>query len=114
MPHQLDEPRRAWVNTHRELVEQTAARLAKRYTGLISEAELLALGHEGLVSAARHYRQDSDVPFARFARYRIQGAMIDGVRAESTVRRTQVALERAASRLLSGPRDPFRVLEHGE
>jgi RNA polymerase sigma factor for flagellar operon FliA len=46
--------------------------------------ELVGLGAQGLVDAARRFDAGRGVPFAAYARPRVQGAMLDGLRALGT------------------------------
>ena len=52
--------------------------------------DLRSLGNEGPVQAAQTYDPALGIPFGIFARYRVQGAMVDGLRAEDRHRRTHL------------------------
>jgi RNA polymerase sigma factor for flagellar operon FliA len=66
-------------------VRAEARRLARR-AGLAAELdELIGWGAEGLVEAARSFDPGRGVPFAAYARLRVRGAMLDGMRAMSPV-----------------------------
>jgi len=75
------------VLAHLGLVKALASRLAHRVPSHIELGELISVGMMGLVEAARRYEPSRGVPFDAFARRRIQGAMVDALRAlDSTPR----------------------------
>jgi len=47
--------------------------------------ELVALGNTGLAEAAQKYDPDRGVPFEGYAWYRVQGAIVDGLRKSTTL-----------------------------
>src|SRR5262249_3784012 len=51
-----------------------------RVRGHVEYDELVALGNAGLAQAARRFDPSRGVPFPAFAWYRVQGAVIDGMR----------------------------------
>ena len=65
--------------------------------------ELVALGNTGLVEAAQRFEPERGVPFSSFAWYRVQGAIVDGLRRATTLPRSVwaqlVALRAAAAYL---------------
>lgn len=65
---------------HRRLGE-----LARR---AVTRDDLRGFGREGLLEAARSFDASRGVPFSRWARVRIRGAMIDGLRQWGLTRRT--------------------------
>ena len=73
-------------------VKAAARRLARRSGSPVEVDELVALGSEGLVEAARSFDPTRGVPFGAYARVRVQGAMLDGLRALAPLPR---ALHRA-------------------
>jgi len=73
-------------------VKAAARRLARRSGVPVELDELVALGSEGLVEAARSFDPTRGVPFGAYARARVHGAMLDGLRALSPLPR---ALHRA-------------------
>jgi len=93
------------------LVEKRAALHARRYLGLITRDECLRLGSLGLTEAARTYRDELGL-FTDFARRRVDGAILDGVRAEAPHARASRAAHRAAASLLSLYRDDFNAISH--
>lgn len=94
------------------VVKRRAALHARRYVGLISVEECEALATIGLTDAARTYREELGL-FEDFARRRVDGAILDGVRAEAPHARASRAAHRAAASLLQHYRDDFNALTHG-
>src|SRR5512134_1804578 len=64
-------------------VRAAARRLARRAGPAAEVEELVGWGSEGLVEAARSFDPARGVPFAAYARARVHGAMLDGMRAMS-------------------------------
>jgi RNA polymerase sigma factor for flagellar operon FliA len=64
-------------------VRAAARRLARRAGPAAEVEELVGWGSEGLVEAARSFDPARGVPFAAYARARVRGAMLDGMRAMS-------------------------------
>ncbi len=93
------------------VVRARAALHARRYVGLISRDECEALGNGGLTDAARTYRAELGL-FEDFARRRVDGAILDGVRAEAPHARASRAAHRAAASLLQLYRDDFNAVVH--
>jgi RNA polymerase sigma factor FliA len=65
--------------------------------------ELIALANAGLAEAAAHYDPDRGVAFATFAWYRVNGAIVDGLRRAAPLPRriwARLIALRAASELL--------------
>jgi RNA polymerase sigma factor FliA len=71
------------VKSALDVVDKVARLLAPRYESLVGFDDLLAMGREGLVQAARTFDAALGVPFSTFATYRVQGAMLDGIRKEA-------------------------------
>ena len=78
-PAPLTNDQRARVERHVDRVRKIASGV-HRLLPHVELDELVSLGHEGLIEAARRYDPESGVTFASFAHYRIRGAMIDGAR----------------------------------
>ncbi len=57
--------------------------------------ELVSFGLEGLLAAARTFDPTLNVPFRRWANYRVRGAVLDGVRKSSLLPRSVYARLRA-------------------
>jgi RNA polymerase sigma factor for flagellar operon FliA len=76
----LDDPL-AWV--------EAVARQVARRTGTWDELdELVGLGAQGLVDAERRFDSSRGVPFTAYARSRVEGAMLDGLRASAAQRQS--------------------------
>ncbi len=79
------------------------ARALQRRLFHLTVDELESAGYEALVGAAQRYEPDSGIPFARFAHYRVRGAMVDAARANDRAarshRRALRALEASQSML---------------
>lgn len=60
-----------------------ARRVARRTGTWVELDELVGLGAQGLVDAERRFDAGRGVPFAAYAHARVQGAMLDGLRALS-------------------------------
>ena len=70
------------IEAHLRLVKLVARRIQSRSTATgIPLEDLLAYGAKGLVEAADRF-DGRDIPFAAFARRRIYGAILDGIRAQ--------------------------------
>lgn len=95
-------------------VEPAARRLLSRYAGLVELDELVALGREGLVEAARSFDPKMGVPFGGFAYHRMQGAMLEGVRSLSKSARLQRVGARAAQGYLAVVRNEQDVMSDTE
>jgi RNA polymerase sigma factor for flagellar operon FliA len=68
------------VARHLELARRAAGRVYPRVRGLVSFDELRALANAGLTEAAERYDPARGATFTTFAWYRIQGAILDGLR----------------------------------
>jgi RNA polymerase sigma factor FliA len=95
----------------KRLVEMRAAYVVSRYKGLLDKDEAEALGAIGLTEAARSFREELS-SFEDYARRRIDGAILDGVRAEAPHARASRAVRKAVAVLLEGYRDDFNPLVH--
>jgi len=98
------------IEQHLELPKKAARMLYPRVREHVEMDELIALGNAGLAEAAGRFDPTLGASFATFAWYRVQGAMLDGVRKMTTLpRRTWaklVALRGAAEYLENqGERD---------
>jgi RNA polymerase sigma factor for flagellar operon FliA len=81
------------VESHLELPRRAAAMIFRRVRTHVELAELVALGNAGLAEAAQRYDPDRGATFATFAWYRVQGAILDGLRRSANLpRRTWARL----------------------
>ncbi len=76
---QLGAQQRRWVEQALPRVRPLALHMARNLPSWSPE-ELQSIGNEALVRAALRYDPESGVPFARYAHYRMRGAMIDATR----------------------------------
>jgi len=91
---------RKLVEAHLELPQRAAGMIYPRVRGYMEFEELVALANAGLTEAASRYDPARGASFPTFAWYRVQGAIIDGLRrATNLPRRTWARLValRAAS-----------------
>ena len=98
------------VEGHLDLAQRAARIVHRRIDGRMELAELVALANEGLTEAAQRFEDGRGATFSTFAWYRVQGAVIDGVRRNTTLSRREwqklSALRSAADYLESrGERD---------
>jgi RNA polymerase sigma factor FliA len=73
--------------SHADLVIQVATAIAARLPDHVSPRELIGWGNLGLVDAARRF-DPAKSSFTNFAKHRIRGAILDGLRSEDSVSRT--------------------------
>lgn len=87
------------VRQHIDLIGQTVAGVSARYPRHVDRQELWNAGALGLVEAAKRFDPDAGIPFERFAKIRIRGAIIDSTRsrdwASRSVRRRARELDQA-------------------
>ena len=98
------------VEDNLDVARKAAAMIYPRVRDHVEFEELVALGNAGLAEAAQRYELDRGATFATFAWYRVQGAIVDGLRRMTTLpRRTWARLValRAAGEYLEhrGERD---------
>ena len=102
----MDEAARArLVETHLDLARKAAAMIYPRVRQHMEFDELVALGNQGLAEAASRFDPDRGVLFSTFAWYRVQGAIMDALRRNST-------LPRRVWRKLLALRAAAEYLEH--
>jgi RNA polymerase sigma factor for flagellar operon FliA len=75
------------ILTHRDLVRPIARRLHFSIGKCVALEDLVAYGDKGLVQAASRFDRTRAIPFAAFARRRIKGSIVDGIRAHSLLSR---------------------------
>ncbi|MGE3621017.1 MAG: sigma-70 family RNA polymerase sigma factor [Acidimicrobiia bacterium] len=76
------------VTAHLPLVGHAVRATIGRVPRSVDVADLEAAAMLGLVQAARAYDPDRGIPFARFARHRIDGALLDELRARDWASRS--------------------------
>ena len=82
-------------HSHMDLVDLIARQLARELGRSAELDDLRAMGHQGLLEAARRFDEARGVTFRRFANYRVRGAMLDGVRKSAPLPRRAHARIRA-------------------
>jgi RNA polymerase sigma factor for flagellar operon FliA len=82
-------------HSHIELVDLIARQLIREVGRAVELDDLRAMGHQGLLEAARRFDEGRGVSFRRFANYRVRGAMLDGIRKSSPLPRRAYARIRA-------------------
>ena len=105
-----DVDRARLIEAHLELPRKAARMIHPRVARYVELDELIALGNAGLTEAAGRYDPAQGASFATFAWYRVNGAIIDGLRRMTSLpRRTWAKLValRAAGEYLEnrGERD---------
>ncbi|HTR49807.1 MAG TPA: sigma-70 family RNA polymerase sigma factor [Kofleriaceae bacterium] len=107
----MDAPARArLVESHLDVARRAALVVYPRVREHVELDELIALANAGLAEAATRFDPDRGASFATFAWYRVQGAIIDGLRRSANLPRRvwqKVVALRAASDYLEqrGERD---------
>lgn len=82
---------------HMALVQHIVNRVARGFPSFIDRDDLVQAGMVGLVEAAQRYTPDHDASFASFASRRIEGAILDHVRADSWMPRQLRSMEKQLS-----------------
>ena len=98
------------VEAHLDLSQRAAKQIYARVRQYVEFDELVALGNQGLAEAAQRFDPDRGVQFKTFAWYRVQGAIVDGLRKATSLPRSvwaQLVALRAAADYLEhrGERD---------
>jgi RNA polymerase sigma factor FliA len=75
------------ILTHRHRVRPIARRLHFSIGKSVALEDLVAYGDKGLVEAASRFDRTRGIPFGAFARRRIEGSIVDGIRAHSLLSR---------------------------
>ena len=92
--HQPAQP--ASILDHQDLVRSIAYSIHRRLPASVELDDLISTGMVGLLTAQQRYDVERGVPFAAFARFYIQGAIMDSLREADWVPR---AVRRKAQRL---------------
>lgn len=75
------------VEAHLDLARKAAALVFPRVRDHLEFEELVALANTGLAEAAQRFDPDRGATFSTFAWYRVQGAIVDGLRRSSNLPR---------------------------
>src|ERR1700683_3649245 len=89
-PHVLER-----VRNGLELVDIICHQVRKQIGSNLRMDDLVSHGREGLLRAARSFDPERGVPFRHWANIRVRGAVMDGVRASSSLPRSVYARLRA-------------------
>nr|AYM54432.1 hypothetical protein [Phaselicystis flava] len=96
------------------VVDRHAKRLARRWGHRVDEGDLRGAGHIALCYAVLDYREELANSFEGYAALRVQGAMIDLVRAETFHERVDRAARRAAVDYAAHVHDDWNGLVHDD
>src|SRR3954468_12623584 len=86
------------ILAHTGLAKGIALRLAGRVPKSVDVDDLVAAGMLGLIDAANRYDAGRGIPFEAYSRRRIQGAILDALRAEDHLSRRERRSGREADR----------------
>ncbi|HKC61252.1 MAG TPA: sigma-70 family RNA polymerase sigma factor [Myxococcales bacterium] len=90
--------RDALIRAHTGLARNLALRLAGRVPASVDLDDLIGAGLLGLIDAADRFDASRAIPFEAYARTRIQGAILDALRAEDHLSRRDRRRSREADR----------------
>jgi RNA polymerase sigma factor FliA len=90
--------RHAVIRTHIGLARKLALRLAGRVPANVDLDDLIGAGLLGLIDAVDRFDPSRAIPFEAYARTRIQGAILDAMRAEDHLSRRERRRTREADR----------------
>ena len=90
--------RDAVIRTHIGLARNLALRLAGRVPASVDLGDLIGAGVLGLIEAVDRFDPSRAIPFEAYARTRIQGAILDAMRAEDHLSRRERRRTREADR----------------
>jgi RNA polymerase sigma factor for flagellar operon FliA len=86
------------ILVHRGLARQMALRMAGRLPACVDLDDLIGAGMLGLMDAVDRFEEHREIPFEAYARTRIQGAILDALRAEDHLSRRDRRKGREADR----------------
>lgn len=76
------------VLDHYPMVRAIAYRIHRRLPRSVDVDDLISAGTAGLLEAVERYESSQSVPFESYARFRVQGAIVDALRAQDWVPRS--------------------------
>lgn len=82
------DPRRSRIEAHLPMVHRLAHQMARSFPGCVDADDLVSLGTLGLIDAVDRFVPDRSVSFTAFARIRVRGAIVDGMRSADWVPRS--------------------------
>src|SRR3954466_4854106 len=97
-PYRSHDLRSERILAHTGLAKGIALRLAGRVPKSVDIDDLVAAGMLGLIDAADRYDESRGIPFEAYSRRRIQGAILDALRAEDHLTRRERRSGREADR----------------
>jgi RNA polymerase sigma factor for flagellar operon FliA len=95
---QLPPTREQRILAHAGLAKRIALRMAGRLPASVDLDDLIGAGLLGLLDAVDRFEEDRAIPFEAYARTRIQGAILDALRAEDHLSRRDRRRGREADR----------------
>lgn len=104
-----DRDRNQLIVDHLHLPKILALRITSNLDRAACLDDLVGYGHLGLVQAAQRFRAGQGLEFSTFAWPRVQGAIVDGIRATGRYRRFDVERYRKAAAVSDVPPPPMRV-----
>ena len=96
--HMQPNDRDGFIRAHIGLARNLALRLAGRVPASVDLDDLIAAGVLGLIDAVDRFDPLRAIPFEAYARTRIQGAILDAMRAEDHLSRRERRKSREADR----------------
>lgn len=78
--HRDEESREALLMNYLPLVKRAVARIKPLLSSAVEEEDLVSYGLLGLLEAIDRYDESRGVPFEAFAKHRIRGSILDGLR----------------------------------
>jgi len=97
-PARRAQKREALIRAHTGLARSLALRLAGRVPASVDLDDLVGAGLLGLLDAVDRFDESRAIPFEAYARTRIQGAILDALRAEDHLSRRDRRRNREADR----------------
>jgi RNA polymerase sigma factor for flagellar operon FliA len=106
------------ILAHKGLARQMALRMAGRLPSCVDLDDLIGAATLGLLDAVDRFDDTRAIPFEAYARTRIQGAILDALRAEDHLsrrdrrksREADLAEDKLRNRINRSPSDAFAVL----
>jgi RNA polymerase sigma factor for flagellar operon FliA len=94
------------------VVDEEAAKVARRYGGLVPLDDLRTAGKLALYGCARRFVEGPGRTFEGYARFRVRGAMKDEVRCETREARVRREMARAGTNHMGDYHDDYDILRH--
>lgn len=111
-PRKRDRAERdALVKANLGLVHKIANDIHRHLARFVPTEDLVGFGSIGLIEAAERYDASGRLPFGAFARYRIRGAIFDGIRITGASQNGGLTYSRAAYKQIATEQRVNRLLE---